>query len=368
MLGLAAPDVDVPSFEELRAYVRATRTQTASSSLRLYRMGWAASVVLALGAGWMLRGGQMPTQVPARLESIPPAARDDAEALELEEALFAREGEAGRGGAGAVGFVDERGGRADASVVAGGTIVDELTAGGGDVATSVIADAPDLFVRQAVTAPAEPGLAVSQDTGLSLPAELEAAPDLKAQAEARAAEEVVASEVPSQPLETGAGTLTNVAAAVPPGEPDADTVLRRAGDVAQPVPEAQSAARRRAELSPLEAAPRPGALLEGRRPDQPEVDEDDGAALGVPGLEVVYIEALGGSTPGGVHVLQRYGADQLVDVYRIPADVDPTDLLPPASGLIEVRRRLEAGEWVILRGALTETELRDLLSRFDPEG
>ena len=55
ILSLAAPRVEAPTFEELRAYVR--RSQPVSTvSVRLYRVGWAASVVLALGTGWLLRG------------------------------------------------------------------------------------------------------------------------------------------------------------------------------------------------------------------------------------------------------------------------------------------------------------------------
>ncbi|MGB0543355.1 MAG: anti-sigma factor family protein, partial [Longimicrobiales bacterium] len=57
MLGLAAPAVDMPSFEELRAYVERTRPATSRTTVRVTRLSWAASVMLALGVGWILRGG-----------------------------------------------------------------------------------------------------------------------------------------------------------------------------------------------------------------------------------------------------------------------------------------------------------------------
>ena len=57
ILGMAAPEVELPSFEELRAYVERTRPRGGSISKRAYRMRMAASVALALGTGWMLRGG-----------------------------------------------------------------------------------------------------------------------------------------------------------------------------------------------------------------------------------------------------------------------------------------------------------------------
>ena len=37
MLGLAAPDVDLPSLEELRAYVKRTRPVRQTMSVRMYR-------------------------------------------------------------------------------------------------------------------------------------------------------------------------------------------------------------------------------------------------------------------------------------------------------------------------------------------
>ncbi|MBM4185483.1 MAG: hypothetical protein FJ207_14905, partial [Gemmatimonadetes bacterium] len=95
ILGLAAPQVEVPTFEELRAYVvRTTKAERSTMSVRLYRMSWAASVVLALGTGWMLRGGEAVPIAPleraggadvaatAQEAAAAPAADD---ALQLEE-------------------------------------------------------------------------------------------------------------------------------------------------------------------------------------------------------------------------------------------------------------------------------------------
>jgi hypothetical protein len=57
ILGLAAPQVEVPSLEDLRAYARANPPAARQLPVRLRRVAWAASVLLALGMGWMLRGG-----------------------------------------------------------------------------------------------------------------------------------------------------------------------------------------------------------------------------------------------------------------------------------------------------------------------
>lgn len=57
ILSGAAPSVGpLPPFEELRTMARARRR--AGSGSRLQRLSWAATIVLAMGAGWMLRGSQ----------------------------------------------------------------------------------------------------------------------------------------------------------------------------------------------------------------------------------------------------------------------------------------------------------------------
>ncbi len=63
ILAMSAPIVQMPPLEDLR--VLAARRKGASKARGLSRMNrwsWAASVVLALGTGWMLRGG-MPEMV-----------------------------------------------------------------------------------------------------------------------------------------------------------------------------------------------------------------------------------------------------------------------------------------------------------------
>ena len=50
--------VELPPFEELRLRAEATSPPKLPRGSRLHRIGWAASVVLAIGTGWGLRGGQ----------------------------------------------------------------------------------------------------------------------------------------------------------------------------------------------------------------------------------------------------------------------------------------------------------------------
>jgi anti-sigma factor RsiW len=81
ILGHASPRVEAPSFEELKAYVKATRPAVGRVSVRLYRMGWAASVVLALGVGWLARGGELDRALgPGGLPGAAPLVVTDLEA------------------------------------------------------------------------------------------------------------------------------------------------------------------------------------------------------------------------------------------------------------------------------------------------
>ena len=53
------PEVELPPLEELRLRAEATSPPRASRGRRIQHMGWAASVILAIGAGYALRGDQV---------------------------------------------------------------------------------------------------------------------------------------------------------------------------------------------------------------------------------------------------------------------------------------------------------------------
>ncbi|MDP2956307.1 MAG: zf-HC2 domain-containing protein [Longimicrobiales bacterium] len=90
----------LPSLEELRQ--RADARARPRPGLRLHRLTWAASIVVAVGAGWMLRGSQAPRFSDA-LES-PRVEQPRAAEVPPEEAAVSEEevAEQGAAGAGAV--------------------------------------------------------------------------------------------------------------------------------------------------------------------------------------------------------------------------------------------------------------------------
>lgn len=86
---------DLPSLEELRALAAAGRGSSVGARLR--HLGFAASLVLAVGAGWLLRGSQAPrfeggplddVLLPAATEA-PPEARQEAPAAGFAEEAVA---------------------------------------------------------------------------------------------------------------------------------------------------------------------------------------------------------------------------------------------------------------------------------------
>jgi hypothetical protein len=87
--------VDVPPFEEVRrmAKVDQRRSKTSRASALSTRLGWAASVVLALGTGWLL--GRSPEVVLRPSVAVAPPSSDE-EFLPGEDAISVSAAEPGR--------------------------------------------------------------------------------------------------------------------------------------------------------------------------------------------------------------------------------------------------------------------------------
>ena len=350
---LAIPQVDVsaPPLEELRTLARsdAEPVKAPPRGLRLYRFGWAASVVLALGVGWMLRGGVPEASRPSVTEALSPS------------------------GAPAVG--EERGGSL-AEVPAGASAERAQV----DVAMD---EAPVASVAEAPPARQEGRMAeaVPAETTLPEPPGMDATVVEMAEIDVSEAEEALADmadldlieerSVPAESLtapagapDVGVGALAAeeevmVADATGAGEPD-----EAAGGSVPAAPERSALAARSAGVS--------SALqVEGftaRERESQRVSADDVAEPGslvVPGLEVVSIVwREEGVVPAGVRVLQRLPDGGSLELIHLPAGFDPGAVEPAASGTGELVVPRDQG-WLILRGPLSEEEFRSLLERMD---
>jgi hypothetical protein len=319
ILALAAPRVEVPSFEELRAYVRSTRPARSRISVRLYRLGWAASVVLALGTGWLLRG--------SGIVRAPVGEGGTAERATAPDALEAAE-EAGLtppsgGEVGPVGSVAERAVQGAAVPAEAGEMPARAERAGA-AGSGALADAPaSLAAAPRADAPAVPtapgmgGTGRREGAGAPLPSGSTAAGgDRSAELEARPAR--------------AAGATSAIAATAEPTPPGA---LRDRLSV-------------------------PGALGD-------TASADDLVSLVVPGLEVLDVLAVGeGTTFAGMRAVQRLASGDTLELVYLPGSVSPASLAPLRVGWSELVRRRGEG-WLVMRAPVSERELAELLQRLE---
>ncbi|MEX2466969.1 MAG: zf-HC2 domain-containing protein [Gemmatimonadota bacterium] len=321
---LATPELNVapPPLEELKRLARSSTSDGRRPRSGFYRLGWAASVVLALGVGWMLRGGQR----------IDPTGTD-------RSALASREAESAA---------------APASVPA-----PELE--------SEVAPPPG---RMADAAP------MVQDRVASTPGDLPAAPEppvvpsLEISSELPAADEVRVALEDAEPLaatgDTGVAAMPQVSEFVASAES------------ASPAPEPETApADRSTSLSSsgarLELSSRVEGGVAGAFDEAPartagpsnDVDGAETGSLVVPGLDVLSIVwREEGVTPAGVRVLQRLDDGGVLELIHLPEGVAPEVLDPVEPGVSELAVPRGSG-WLILRAPVGEDALADLLRRLE---
>jgi hypothetical protein len=376
ILGLATPDVDVPSFEELKAYVQATRPTVGRPTLRLYRLGWAASVILALGVGWMARGGLLdeamgPESSGVQVRSVF-SDRDAGRTSPVTTA--ASEGvEAGvRPGAEDAGDIPTASGvgtperQFQGETVAGGAAGDRDQLSKAEDERAVVPEVEALERANTidnVASASPPGAAVPTDA----PEEPVVAGDRENLDDSLADREALpragdlgglVAALPSEELRVrGDSTAVTASPLVASSEParEADTARRRA---AEPVT---------ARIDAAAVAP-PRDLPAFAQAPAPRVDMPDVGSVAVPGVDVLsYANLEEGTAPKGLHVVQVFENGDTLDVYHLPEGVEPSVLPPVETGRNEVSARREGG-WVVLRAPRSVETLRELLARIVPEG
>jgi hypothetical protein len=387
ILGLAAPEVELPSFEELRAYVERTRPKGRAISVYAYRMRLAASVVLALGTGWMLRGGlpgaqapeaQAVTQVDAT-EAVAQGARALSEPVSVAS---------GGGASGDIGSIEGAGvSEMPATVQAlavradlpGEVVAERQEIGSAPATGAEIRSLPEAEMRSAAEAElfaaAEPVPVEAQKQRAAAGADLTASGAAAEGGADLAAEAIPADDSPEEdaPLDfarfadevaTTASideTVTTAAidaAPAAPVEPTADSAKRQEA----------SPSRERSAGAPVTSALEQNSFAARRSVSDDEVAISDEPSMAVPGLEVVAVTSLGqGTAPSGTHVVQRMEDGSIIEIYHLLPDVS-LDVVPAAaSGLNEVKALTEGG-WIVLQGPHPAEELETLLESLFPAG
>jgi hypothetical protein len=344
LLAGVAPEVELPPLEELRARAEAM-TSAGSRSRALYRLGWAASVVIAVGAGWMLRGGEVVRVVPESSPAVTEAPAPSAQ-----------------GGAAPTATAD-------------------LPA---DLAAEPMAEpmaAPEVVVDAARRRMATEEIQLRTDEPAAAPAFDQVVTDLErhvgvreigrgaAVAFAAGIDSAAASAAPDEvavPPE-----VEEAAAAAPARASESPVRAREAGmsrkAVSAPPRVVSSASEVAADLS--------GGALRGRRtePARREAarrnEDPETGSLVVPGLELISISWLEeGVVAGGVRVLQRLPEGDTLELIHLPGSVVPLDLPGVAAKWWTQITVPRGAGWLVLRAPRSEEALRALLARLDSIG
>jgi hypothetical protein len=374
ILGAAVPEVlEPPAFEELRARAEA-RGRTERAMPRVYRYGWAASVVLALGLGWMLRDASIPDFGREGLNRSGAAAVEEAEAVEADDTPAGAAAQGARRSETPAAFADaEQPGAADEQ--RGAEPAPEAAAAkeaAGDVAArrkleegarvddrerAAQAPAPAEAEGAPIPRPTEPLLPsasrlLGDPVAVAIPeagldtlafprtvAEAKAAVSAASRAEVAAAPPLLLdslgrgragrAEAPTQ------GTLTAVTPAA--SRPDA--------------PVAEGAVRLDAAVSDLTRTParRSGSLM-------------------VPGLPVLSMTPLDAEgLPGAVRVLQRMADGDTLELVHLPAGLSTSALTPVEDGRTELVLPRDGG-WLVARAHAERDILRELVRRMAEGG
>lgn len=363
ILGLAAPDVDVPTFEELRAYVRRSQPGRTRATVRLHRLGWVASVVLALGTGWVLRGGRAVPTAPldaVRAPSTPGAGaapEQSAGVSEGGEPVEARPQEDAAGGRAAA--LEQSASApsaptgepaADVTAAAGArpddaTETTALAQVGGSGAVATRAPEASGVATTAVPTTLAPVLARVRALGLG---------DVVAQGGLEPPEPApLAAELADSLAETEEAKVAGRQAVERP-----DTVARQAEPERRAPPDQRTA-------SSIAARPTPASALRSRAERDEDISDDEEVSLVVPGLDVIDVLPVGqGSTFLGMRALQRLESGDTLELIHLPEGLDPSASPPLAEGWSELVVQ-RGGGWLVLRAPVPAVALQELLQRLD---
>ena len=321
LAGAVADVGDMPPFEELRARAEAREHTRRPGTGKLSRLAWAASMVIGLGSGWMLRGMSVPPMAqPSRVEALEEGFRDEAEPRSsqvVSPAEAAPEEQAG------------------VSVVGATEVVAEF-------AEDSEAD------RQKVRLDADVPTAAAPETRRAV------AQDRLEENEARS-REVVAGDT----LLSGLRSRTDAVPMV-----RSDSAGQRVAEELRPVASADLAevAQLRAEGA-LQAAP-----LDAPSPERSlgrAAEEKEEGSLVVPGLSVVSVAWLEGpEVEGVVRVIQLLESGDTLEILHLPAGMDPSVLAPLRDGRTELVAP-RGGGWLVVRAIASRAILQGVMERMN---
>lgn len=370
---LAAPALNVtpPPLEELKRIASSGGAEERASRTwgRRQRFGWAASVLLALGIGWIVRGGiPLGTVGPDRAASVADAETVSEDAGDLTgavaEAPWASSADAGAPAAVTRQLSENA---VEASEASAEAVVTEA------LERSVPSSVPP--EDRAVMAEAPPVHVAPAEVPAPEPASPPALEDVVVTGQAGRVDDEL--DVPIVPTDFSSAAArptvglpaesTGVAVAAVGADTSRMTGVEEVGAEEREVAPRSEAAR----LSLASRSAAGGTSLtrgvdRGVAADEARGDSvSEPGSLVVPGLEVLSIVwREEGVVPAGVRVIQRLDEGQELEVIHLPAGFDPSAVGPAEEGINELVVPRDQG-WLILRAPVEESELRLLLERMD---
>ena len=347
ILAGADPGVgDVPSLEELR--LRAPSSPRRSPGVTVRRLGLAASLVLAVGTGWLLRGSQAPriqdamAPAPTRSQPVSQEAAEGPVAGEVDGAPTAPVPDEGAAAAARE--------RAASPIRRGAAPLPEGAAPA--VHLPVPSPATDLVdAARPVVSTAE-AKRVAEDPFVADAATGAGAPGRGGAL--KAMEDSLAARLGEARVSPPEAKMALPPVSVLPPAPDAPPALTSAGRTRREQPRldpvlADALARRRSSTEEAEAVRQASVSLN--------------ATAAVPGLPVLAVfQGEAGLPAGAVRILQSLNGDTL-EVVHVPGSASEPDLPRRADDdrtQVSVRR---GNAWLVARGRETRETLLRLLER-----
>jgi anti-sigma factor RsiW len=328
------PQFELPPLEELRLRAEATSPARVSRGGRMHRMGWAASVILAIGVGYALRGD--PSLPLGTMDSV------DGPSVPVLSRLEGR---------------SQSDARADR----------------GSSALSAAAQREQLPLNSVVGVSADESILVAS-VEESVVAEVESGDPLVADLDFEALQDRLMSVPARTPLVTSA--LLDITFA-------AGTAKRLSGELSVPrvqevsfaneaFDEEREQRRGRADMASASRSAAgavfstDGASARPRERRQVARRGGAGGQLVVPGFELIVLENIEeGPAVGGVRTLQLLTRVDTLELLHLPEGVDPADLAAPEQDGISQLEALRGRAWLVMRAPRSTQELEVLLERLD---
>ena len=346
---------DIPPFEELRARAQAREHTRRPGAWKIGRLAWAASLVIGLGSGWMLRGMSVPPMAqPSRVESLDEVFRDAAEPRgQVETPAEALPEE--QAGVSVVGATEVTAEFADASEADRQKVRMDAEAPAAAAPATRMAEAQD---RLEENEDRSRGAAAGDTSESGLRSRTEAIPMVRTDSAGQRVGEELRPVASADLAEVAQRRAEGALRAPPP-----DTVFDSVAGLWRSARDDRVA--REAAVSPLLRVQDPDVPSPERSLGRAAEEKEEEGTLVVPGLPVVSVAWLEGpEVEGVVRVIQLLESGDTLEILHLPAGTDPSVLEPLRDTRTELVAPRGSG-WLVVRAVASRAVLQAVLERMN---